>query len=95
MTILTMPTPEELEAEAVELEAMATKKERQAAYLEARGQLTDPHLRTDAAIFRSEAASKRAKAERLRKADDDAARVQLETEGAGFAPPDEAFDFQQ
>lgn len=65
MTTLPMPTPAELEAEAVELLKLAEKKERMASAFATDGRLA---LYADAAIFRSEAASKRAKAERLRKA---------------------------
>lgn len=59
-------TPEELEAEAQELEFTALKKQRQAVahWCDSKADA----LLKDAAIFREEAASKRAKAERLRKA---------------------------
>lgn len=60
---LDMPTPESLEAEAVSLEALAEKKEALAArWPDYAG---TPLLLKDAAIFREEAASKRAKAQRL------------------------------
>ena len=63
---LEMPTPESLDEEAAGLENLALKKESQA-----RQYTTSPSgreaLMRDAAIFREEAAAKRAKAERMRK----------------------------
>jgi hypothetical protein len=67
MTTLTMPTPEELEAEAVELEKRAGTKERIAAQSWMSQASRDIMLK-DADIFRDEAKMKRAKAERMRKA---------------------------
>lgn len=61
-----MPTPESLEAEAADLEVLAAKKERQAKRVTL--DVAADFLRHDAAIFREEAAAKRAKAERMRKA---------------------------
>lgn len=62
---LEMPTPESLDEEAAGLENLALKKEAQA-----RQYTTSPAgreaLMRDAAIFREEAQSKRAKAERMR-----------------------------
>lgn len=64
---LDMPTPESLEAEAADLEALAVKKDELAArWPDYAG---TPLLRKDAAIFREEAAAKRAKAARILKAD--------------------------
>ena len=61
---LTIPTARELEAEALDLDRRAAMKEQLAdLYISSRG---SPALRADAAIFREEAASKRAKADRLR-----------------------------
>lgn len=67
MTVLTLPTPAELEAEALDLERRADIKDVAAvqSWVSLRGAEA---FRKDAAIFRSEAASKRAKAERMRKA---------------------------
>lgn len=63
---LDMPTPESLEAEANDLEALAVKKDELAArWPDYAG---TPLLLKDAAIFREEAQAKRAKAERMRKA---------------------------
>lgn len=60
---LDMPTPESLEAEADALEALAVKKDELAArWPDYAG---TPLLLKDARIFREEAASKRAKAQRL------------------------------
>ena len=60
---LDMPTPESLEAEANDRDALAEKKEALAArWPDYAG---TPLLLKDAAIFREEAASKRAKAQRL------------------------------
>lgn len=66
MTVLTLPTPAELEAEALDLERRADIKDVAAvqSWVSTRGAEA---FRKDAAIFRSEAASKRAKAERMRK----------------------------
>lgn len=64
---LDMPTPESLEAEATEREVLAEKKEALAArWPDYAG---TPLLLKDAAIFREEAAAKRAKAARILKAD--------------------------
>ena len=63
---LDMPTPESLEAEALGLIKLAEKKDALAArWPDYAG---TPLLLKDARIFRDEAASKRAKAERMRKA---------------------------
>lgn len=60
---LDMPTPESLEAEANDRDALAEKKEALAArWPDYAG---TPLLLKDAAIFREEAAAKRAKAQRL------------------------------
>lgn len=64
---LDMPTPESLEAEANELEALANKKERQS-----RRAVNDTaayFLLKDVDAFREEAQAKRAKAQRLLMAD--------------------------
>lgn len=75
--MLEIPTPESLEAEANELEALAKKKERHAAseWISPFGQ---QHAKKDAAIFREEAQAKRAKAERMRKAEEFKSTVLLE-----------------
>lgn len=57
---LDMPTPESLEAEANDLEVRADKKLRLSALLGGKWSMEQ-----DAAIFREEAAAKRAKAQRL------------------------------
>lgn len=64
---LNMPTPESLEAEAVELVKLAERRERQSGH-EGCTQRGRDALLKDAAIFREEAKAKRAKAERMRKA---------------------------
>lgn len=64
---LDMPTPETLEEEAAALETLAAKKERLAAHPYA-SEIGRGLSLQDARIFRDEAASKRAKAERMRKA---------------------------
>lgn len=69
MNHLPMPTPDELEAEALELERRAHLKERLLSRLSPYA--TDSGrraLRRDIEILNDEAASKRAKAERMRKA---------------------------
>lgn len=64
---LDMPTPESLEAEANDLEALAVKKDELAArWPDYAG---TPLLLKDARIFREEAQAKRAKAARILKAD--------------------------
>lgn len=64
---LDMPTPESLETEAADLEALAVQKDELAArWPDYAG---TPLLRKDAAIFREEAQAKRAKAQRLLMAD--------------------------
>lgn len=65
---LEMPTPETLTEEAAALEALAAKKEKQSAHPELSDTSRD-YLLKDAGIFREEAASKRAKAQRLIKKD--------------------------
>lgn len=65
---LNMPTPESLEAEAVELVKLAERKERQSGY-EGCTQRGRDALLGDAAIFREEAKAKRAKAACILKAD--------------------------
>lgn len=64
---LDTPTPESLTAEAIELERLAASKEVSAglSHRSAEGRAA---MLTDAAGFREQAAAKRAKAERLRKA---------------------------
>lgn len=63
---MTMTTPAELEAEALDLERRADIKETLAGGSWVSAGSADA-LEADAAIFREEAASKRAKAERMRK----------------------------
>lgn len=65
---LEIPTPESLEAEANDLEVLAEKKDKlaDATWASSGG---SAFARLDAAIFREEAASKRAKAKRLLKKD--------------------------
>lgn len=64
---LDMPTPESLEAEALELEALAKRKDKLADATWSSSGGSDA-ARRDARIFREEAKAKRAKAERMRKA---------------------------
>lgn len=62
--MLPMPTPESLEAEAVELDAIAVKKSKQAAH-PGLSDTARAYLLRDADYAREDAASKRAKAARI------------------------------
>jgi len=65
---LDMPTPESLEAEADALNRRAESKERLLSKMPYASTSGRAAIERDIAIFRDEAASKRAKAERMRKA---------------------------